>query len=106
MEMGEHGMTALPAFELADPTALPTLAAFFVFGTMLGIAYFSLLRTSARLFANHAPFAALGLTAGRMAVLGLCLYLVSRTGAAPLLVTALGLVVARWVVMRRFSREA
>lgn len=52
---------------------------------------------------NHAPIAPHALLAilGRLAVLGGVLVLTSLEGAGPLLATALGLLIARPIVMRR-----
>ncbi|PTW61084.1 F1-F0 ATPase (N-ATPase) AtpR subunit [Breoghania corrubedonensis] len=88
-----------------DPATLAALAAFFIFGMALGAGYFFVLKTSATLFAHKAILAAAALTVVRMAVLAACLYFVSRAGALPLLIAALGLLVARQLVMRRFSRS-
>ena len=97
-----------PEFPIATVTVetLPALAVFFVFGAALGAAYFSTLRISARLFSEKASLAAAALTVARFAVLAICLTFVSRAGALPLLVTAMGLVVARWFIVRRISRSS
>ncbi|MDJ0929745.1 hypothetical protein [Breoghania sp.] len=69
LEMDEYRMTLSFPVPLADPSALPTLTAFFAFGAVLGAGYFSVLRVSARLFAGHSHLAAEGLTAARLIVL-------------------------------------
>ena len=75
-------------------------------GAVAGAAYFTSIWWSAQRFATGTGImATLGLSALRLALLGGLLVLASWQGAAPLLTTALGVVVARFGVMRRF-REA
>jgi F1F0 ATPase subunit 2 len=79
-----------------------TLSAHLIAGILLGLAYFRGLWWNARLFTTggHATRAIL-LMVGRVALLGGMLTLASLEGAGPLLVMALGVLIARAVVMRR-----
>lgn len=79
-----------------------TLSAHLIAGILLGLAYFGGLWWNARLFTagGHARTAIL-LMAGRIALLGGLLTLASLEGAGPLLFTALGVLIARAVFMRR-----
>lgn len=82
--------------------AVPILAAHFAFGVGLGAFYFAGVWWNARLFADGAPLAAaIGLVIGRFALLAGFLTLASLEGALPLLLTALGVLAARPLVMRR-----
>ncbi len=76
-------------------------------GIGLGMLYFSSLWWSARLFARGGGLSmTFALMAGRFALLGGALMLVSLEGAGPLLMTALGIFVARFAVMRRVRQAA
>ena len=78
------------------------LAAHFVFGAGLGALYFAGVWWNARLFADGTSLApAIGLLIGRFALLACALALTSLEGALPLLVTALGVLAARPLVIRR-----
>ena len=81
------------------------LSAHLIAGILLGLVYFRGLWWNARLFTagGHAPTAIL-LMVGRIALLGGLLTLASLEGAAPLLAMALGVLIARALVMRRLSR--
>jgi len=71
-------------------------------GIGLGVLYFSSLWWNARLFARGGGLSmTFALMAGRFALLGGTLALVSQEGALPLLVTAGGIFIARFAVMRR-----
>jgi len=78
------------------------LSAHLIAGILLGLVYFRGLWWNARLFTagGHARTAIL-LMVGRIALLGGLLTLASLEGAGPLLVMALGVLIARAVVMRR-----
>ncbi len=81
---------------------VPVLAAHLAFGLGLGAFYFAGLWWNARLFADGAPLAAaIGLVIGRFALLAGFLTLASLEGALPLLLMALGVLVARPLVVRR-----
>ena len=74
-------------------------------GIGLGVLYFGSLWWNARLFAHGGRLrATFGLMAARFALLGGALMLVSLEGAGPLLITALGILVARFAVMRRVQQ--
>lgn len=81
------------------------LGAHLAAGIGLGVLYFGSLWWNALLFARggglSATFALMGV---RFALLGGALMLVSLEGAGPLLVTALGILVARVAVMRRVQQ--
>ncbi len=78
------------------------VAAHLAAGIGLGVLYFGSLWWSARLFAHAGRLrTTFALMAARFALLGGALALVSLEGALPLLMTALGILVARFAVMRR-----
>ncbi|WP_020176295.1 ATP synthase subunit I [Methyloferula stellata] len=78
------------------------LAAHFGAGVGLGLVYFRALMWNARLFAlGGRVTTAIGLMIGRFALLGVLLIAASLEGALPLLITALGVLLGRWLVMRR-----
>jgi len=79
-----------------------SLSAHLAAGILLGLVYFRGLWWNAHLFTagGHATTAIL-LMVGRVALLGGLLTLASLEGAGPLLVMALGVLIARAVVMRR-----
>ena len=87
--------------------APPVLAALaFVAGFGLGLVHFaSLGRVSALFLAGGSPVRALALQFARLALLAGFLVLAARLGAAPLLAAALGVLIARAVVLRRFRKE-
>ncbi len=71
-------------------------------GLALGTAYFLSVRwTSDRLAAGRGIAGTVAAIVGRFVLLGGVLTLISLEGALPLLVTALGVLVARAVVLRR-----
>ena len=91
------------AFNHAPPewAMLPILAACLVAGIGLGALYFRTLWWTARRFgADGRVTTVIALTAGRFATLGGALVLASLAGAAPLLTIALGILVARFAVVR------
>jgi hypothetical protein len=105
LEMDEKRMS-LTAHIAPNWATLPTLALHLGLGFGLGLLYFNLVWGSARQFAAGGRTAtSILLVFGRLAVLGIVLVLTSLEGAGPLLATALGLLLARPVVMRR-HREA
>ena len=80
------------------------LAAHLIAGSLLGLVHFRGLWWNARLFtAGGRATTAILLMVGRIALLGGLLTLASLEGAAPLLVTALGVLIARAVIVRRLS---
>jgi F1F0 ATPase subunit 2 len=78
-----------------------SLAACLAGGTALGICYFQALWWNARLFARGGrTITAIALAIGRIVVLGGLLALASLQGAAVLLVTAMGVLLGRLIVIR------
>jgi F1F0 ATPase subunit 2 len=76
--------------------------AFFAAGILAGILYFKCLGWTVRLFAAGGGAAkAIVLMIGRIALLGGLLALASQRGALPLLMMALGVFIARFVIIRR-----
>ena len=83
-----------------------SLAASFVIGTVAGVAYFSTIWWSARRFAQGGHVTVtIALSFVRLATLGGLLALASFQGPGPLLALAMGVVVARFGVMRRLHGE-
>lgn len=79
-----------------------------VLGLAVGAAYFGAMWWSAELFAagGRAPLA-IALSVGRFAlILAVLGAVATQFGALPLLVTALGILVARFVAMRRVKAMA
>ncbi len=94
-------------YPLPGWAALPVLAACLTLGMVVGALYFrSLWWTTRRFGADGRVTAAVALMAGRFVLLGGALFLASLAGAAPLLTMALGIVVARSVVVRRVRATA
>ena len=84
-----------------------SLLVHFAAGIVLGAVYFHGLWWNARLFAEGASLkVTIGLLIGRFVILGGLLTLASLEGAMPLLVMALGVLVARFAVMHRLRRLA
>lgn len=84
--------------------AVPGLAAHFALGLAFGTLYFVGLWWNAGLLANDASRpAAIGLGIGRFVLLAGVLTLTSLEGALPLLLTALGVLAARPLVMLRIK---
>ncbi|MDR3529146.1 MAG: ATP synthase subunit I [Rhodopila sp.] len=78
-----------------------TDAGFIAFGLMVGVLHFSLLRWNTTLYARPGWFGTgAALQVGRLGTLGGLLAVVALHGALPLLFTALGVLIARPVVMR------
>jgi hypothetical protein len=77
-------------------------------GLAVGVAYFAAMWRSAELFAvGDRVGLAIGLVAGRFAlILAVLAQIAIRGGALPLLTTALGIVIARAVAMRRVRAMA
>jgi len=85
----------------------PSLVAWLVVGIAAGAAYFMSIWRSAGQFADGRGIAmTLALAVTRLLLLGGLLMFASFRGAGPLLATALGVVIARFVVMRRLRGAA
>jgi len=75
-------------------------AAFLALGAVAGTVFFVLLRWNTSLYAQGGVFWGVGLQVVRIAVLVAVLIPIARLGALPLLLTALGLLIVRPIVMR------
>jgi F1F0 ATPase subunit 2 len=94
------------SFPITDGPTLLGVGAHLAAGIMVGTLYFGGLWWNARLFAKGSrATATIMLMIGRFALLGGLLTLASLEGAMPLLMMALGVFIARSVVMR-LMREA
>ncbi len=95
------------SFATLPPWAMAlSLAAHLIAGIGLGILYFSAVWWNARLFAlGGRAMTSVALIVGRLVFLGVLLALASLEGALPLLITALGVLIGRPLVIRR-HREA
>ena len=86
---------------------LPVLAAYFAAGILAGWVYFrSLWWTANRLGTDGRITSAVAVIGVRFAMLGGLLCAASLQGAAPLLAMALGVLLARFAVLRRFRVAA
>jgi F1F0 ATPase subunit 2 len=84
-----------------------TLAFYGTSGVVAGTLYFVCLWWNARLFADRGgTWLNILLLLGRIAVLGFLLTLAAQRGAMPLLAMALGVFIARFVVMRGLRAAA
>jgi F1F0 ATPase subunit 2 len=72
----------------------------FALGGVAGLAHFHLLRWNTQLFIAGSAWRAVGMQVLRLAAISGVLILVALQGAWPLLFTALGVVIARFVVTR------
>lgn len=97
----------LPHFNAPLWVTLLILAAHLAAGLVLGLLYFGSVWWNARQFAAGGRLLrTIGLMLGRFALLGSVLTLASLEGALPLLLTALGVLLARPVVAHAASRSA
>lgn len=76
-----------------------------VAGLVLGAAFFSLLGLNVRLYGSRRWPVAMVLHLARWALLALALLVAARAGALPLLAMALGVLIARTVLVRRAREE-
>ncbi|MHB8310552.1 N-ATPase subunit AtpR [Metallibacterium sp.] len=85
------------------PLLLPGL----LLGFFAGLAYFHAIWRSARALVSgrHKVLVTVALTFGRLILLTGLLYLAAQAGALVLLLTALGVLAGRFVVMRRVRRD-
>jgi F1F0 ATPase subunit 2 len=105
--MDEERMSFLSYDDLPAWAMLLSLGAHFAAGIMVGVLYFRALWWNTRRFAlGGRATTMIALTIGRFALLGGLLILASRDGALPLLVMALGVLIARSAVMRRVREAA
>lgn len=76
-------------------------------GVMLGVLYFRSIWWNARQFTKGGrAMTIIAFMVGRTAILAAVLMLASLGGAATLLATALGILIARFFVMRRIRQDA
>ena len=107
LEMDEERMSLISFAGLPPWAMLLSLLAHLAAGIALGILYFRGLWRNVRRFAAGGRAAAtIALMVGRFALLGGLLTLASLEGALPLLVMALGVLIARSAVMRRVRQAA
>jgi F1F0 ATPase subunit 2 len=107
LEMDAERMTYLSFNGLPTWAMLLSLTVHLVAGVLLGIVYFRSLWWNARRFtAGGRVTTTIAVMIGRFVLLGLLLTLASLEGALPLLVMALGILIARSVVMRRIREVA
>jgi F1F0 ATPase subunit 2 len=107
LEMDAERMTSLYFNTLPTWAMLLSLTAHLSAGVMLGIVYFRSLWWNARRFTAGGRVATtIAVMIGRFVLLGLLLTLASLEGALPLLLTALGILIARSFVMRKIREIA
>ena len=107
LEMGENRMTFLSFDHLPAWGVALRLPAHLAAGIVLGIFYFRGLWWNARQFTDGGrATATIALMVGRFALLGALLTLASLEGALPLLMMALGVLIARSAVVRRVREAA
>jgi F1F0 ATPase subunit 2 len=95
-----------PFMPSGAPWAL--LLLIFVSGFLAGLGYFYAIWWSARalVFGSHGAALAMVLSFGRLALLAGLFILAARIGAMALLLMALGVLCARFVMIRRVTRES
>jgi F1F0 ATPase subunit 2 len=107
LEVDEDRMNFLPFEDLPSWGVLLSLAAHLAGGIVLGVLYFRGLWWSAcRFNGRGSTTTAIALMVGRFALLGGLLTLASLQGALPLLMMALGVLIARPVVMCKVREAA
>ncbi len=107
LEMDEERMSFLSLDPLPAPAVSFGLAIHLAAGTLLGILYFrSLWWTVRRFAAGGRALTAVAWMIGRTVLLCCLLTLASLEGALPLLMMALGMLLARSAIMRRVRETA
>lgn len=108
MSAGIGAITTHPFDALPPWAALLMLAAYLALGVGAGLLYFHGLWWNTRRLVDGAPaLTVIALMLGRYALLAALLALVGRqAGALPLLLTALGIVAARYLAVRRIRTGA
>jgi F1F0 ATPase subunit 2 len=97
-------MTSLAFSSLPAWGMCLSLAAHLVAGIAVGVIYFRSLWWNARRFTMGGHVATtIAMMIGRFVILGVVLTLASLEGALPLLLMALGVLIARFVVVRRIG---
>ena len=101
MEMDAERMTSLSFNSLPAWATFFGLVAHLAAGVIVGVLYFRSLWWNARRFtAGGRVSTTIAVMIGRFVMLGVLLTLASLEGALPLLLMALGVLIARFVVMR------
>jgi F1F0 ATPase subunit 2 len=104
MEMDGERMTSLSFMSLSAWGTCLSLAAHLAAGIVVGVIYFRSLWWNARRFTMGGRVATtIAVMIGRFVILGAVLTLASLEGALPLLLMALGVLIARSVVVRRIG---
>jgi F1F0 ATPase subunit 2 len=104
MEMDGERMTSLSFGSLPAWATCLSLAAHVAAGIVIGVLYFRSLWWNTRHFTSGGRVSTtIAVMIGRFVILGVVLTLASLEGALPLLLMALGVVVARSLVMRRIG---
>jgi F1F0 ATPase subunit 2 len=104
MEMDAERMTSLSFGNLPAWVTCFSLAAHLAAGIVIGVLYFrSLWWNTRRSSSGGRVSTTIAVMVGRFAILGVILTLASLEGALPLLLMALGVVIARPLVMRRIG---
>ena len=88
------------------PGMIPALILALIAGALLGAAHFGSLWWSVVLLRGGRTISGYVVQAVRFAALALALALIARQGAAPFLASALGVLTARGLLVRRFRRIA
>jgi F1F0 ATPase subunit 2 len=102
LEMDGARMMSLSSSSLPSWVTFLSLAAHLAAGIIVGIFYFRSLWWNTRRFAAGGRVSStIAVMIGRFVILGAVLTLASLEGALPLLLMALGVVIARAAVMRR-----
>jgi F1F0 ATPase subunit 2 len=91
---------------LAHPGPLAAALIGLAGGVLLGLAHFGSLWWNAKAYLSGGVGAALAIQLLRFAVLALVLAGLAKLGALPLLTGALGLLIARGLLLRRLGRPA
>jgi F1F0 ATPase subunit 2 len=104
MEMDGERMTSLSFGSLPAWATLLSLAAYLAAGVIVGVLYFRSLWWNAHRFtAGGRASTTIVVMIGRFVMLGVVLTLASLEGALPLLLMALGVLIARSVVVRQIG---
>jgi len=88
----------------ADAARMAVVLAGFFAGALLGLVHFGSLWWNVQLYAGGRPIRSFGLQILRFALIATVLTGLARLGALPLLAGALGLLLARGILLRRLGR--
>jgi len=107
LEMDEQRMSPTFIAALGSGAAIAGLAARIAGGLLLGGLFFlGLWRSARNLLEGGSVLATSALTIGRFVGLGALLFLASLRGAGPLLETTIGVMIARFLILRRLHEAA